>query len=59
MTRIAQLCRLHAERHYSWHRIVEATEAVYLDLIGGSRRPVGLPRSARAKPRLTVVKKTG
>jgi glycosyltransferase involved in cell wall biosynthesis len=56
---VAQRCRLHAERHYSWNRIVDATESVYLDLIGGRRPPVRLPKSARAKPRLTVVNKTG
>jgi glycosyltransferase involved in cell wall biosynthesis len=56
---MAQRSRLHAERHYSWNRIVEATEAVYLDLIGGRRSPARLPKSSRAKPRLTVVNKTG
>jgi glycosyltransferase involved in cell wall biosynthesis len=56
---VAQRCRVHAERHYSWNRIVDATEAVYLDLIGGRRHPVRLPKSVRTKPRLTVVNKTG
>ena len=56
---VAQRCRIHAERHYSWNRIVDATEAVYLDLIGGRRHPARLPRSVRTKPRLTVVNKTG
>lgn len=56
---IAEKCRLHAEHHYSWSRIVEATEAVYLDLIGGRRHSARLPKSARTKPHLSVVKKTG
>jgi glycosyltransferase involved in cell wall biosynthesis len=56
---VAQRCRIHAERHYSWNRIVDATEAVYLDLIGGRRHPARAPRSVRTKPRLTVVNKTG
>lgn len=54
---VAERCRRHAERHYSWSRIVDATEAVYLDLISGSPRAVRLPRPATRKPsRLTVVK---
>jgi glycosyltransferase involved in cell wall biosynthesis len=56
---VAQRCRLHAERQYSWNRIVEATEAVYLDLIGGRRTPQRQRRSARGRPRLKVVNKTG
>ena len=51
---VAQRCRLHAERHYSWNRIVEATEAVYLDLIGGGRPGTAksrLPRSSPGEPR--------
>jgi len=56
---VAERCRRHAERHYSWSRIVEATESVYLDLIGGGARPLKRPAAARKKreaPRLTVVK---
>ena len=56
---VAERCRRHAERHYSWTRIVEATEAVYLDLIGRRSKPLKLPASARRRresPRLTVVK---
>ncbi len=56
---VAERCRRHAERHYSWSRIVEATESVYLDLIGGGARPLKHPAAARKKreaPRLTVVK---
>ncbi len=54
---VAERCRRHAERHYSWSRIVDATEAVYLDLISGGPRPVRLPRSSTPEStRLTVVK---
>jgi glycosyltransferase involved in cell wall biosynthesis len=57
---VADRCRRHAERHYSWNRIVEATEAVYLDLIGGgaaARQASRRRRSRREKaPRLKVVK---
>ncbi len=53
---VAQRCRRHAEQHYSWNKITEATEAVYLDLLagggGGEREDV---LSAGQPPRLTVL----
>ncbi len=61
VTSIATRCRQHAEAHYSWSRIVEATEAVYLDLIGGTRRQTRAAQSQRRAESqgLTVVKKIG
>ncbi len=60
---IATKCRSHAETHYSWNRIVDATEAVYLDLISGGGKkavPVDVGRSRPAsRGRLTVIKKMG
>ncbi len=59
--RLAAKCRSHAENHYSWNRIVDATEAVYLDLISGTGKlapPAETPQPAGAK-RLTIVKKMG
>lgn len=54
---VAERCRRHAERHYSWNRIVEATEAVYLDLIGGRATPLRMPKPRRKdSPRLRVVR---
>jgi glycosyltransferase involved in cell wall biosynthesis len=54
---VAERCRRHAEKHYSWNRIVEATEAVYLDLIGGGPAPLKLPKQRREEsPRLRVVR---
>lgn len=35
VSEVATRCRAHAERYYSWDRITKATEAVYLDLLGG------------------------
>lgn len=32
---IAERCRKHAEQHFSWNKITEATEALYLDLLSG------------------------
>jgi glycosyltransferase involved in cell wall biosynthesis len=55
----ARRCRQHAEGHYSWPRIVDATEAVYLDLVGGGPRRAR-PVAAKKPPvPLTVVKKMG
>lgn len=56
---VARTCRGHAETHYSWNRIVEATEAVYLDLIsgGGSGSKIFVPGIEEVGKRLTVVKK--
>ncbi|MEZ4649177.1 MAG: glycosyltransferase family 4 protein [Candidatus Eisenbacteria bacterium] len=52
---VAQACKRHAEAHYSWNRIVEATEAVYLDLFAGDAR--GEPvTTRRTNPKLTLVK---
>jgi len=54
---VAEACRRHAEEHYSWNRIVDATEAVYLDLIAGKKAQAEvLPSEEPAKPKLTVVK---
>jgi len=55
--RVAQDCKRHAEAHYSWNKIVEATEAVYLDLFAGDARgePVQT-KPGRTSPKLTLVK---
>jgi glycosyltransferase involved in cell wall biosynthesis len=37
--RIARRCGAHARERFSWTKIVEATEAVYLDALRGRRRP--------------------
>ena len=57
----AERCKRHAEEHYSWNRIVEATEAVYLDLLAGKHAGAeGGPKSdefdEQGRPRLTLVK---
>jgi glycosyltransferase involved in cell wall biosynthesis len=52
---VARSCKLHAEEHYSWNRIVEATEAVYLDLFAGTS-PGGEPVEPEARPSLALVK---
>jgi glycosyltransferase involved in cell wall biosynthesis len=53
---VARACRHHAEEHYSWNRIVEATEAVYLDLFAGTRRGEEAAPESRTSPRLALVK---
>lgn len=47
---IAERCRRHAEQHYSWSKITQATEAVYLDLLGGEGQPKGRARVDAIKP---------
>ena len=57
---VARRCRQHAETHYSWNKIVEATEGVYLDLISGGGRQSRTPRiKPKTQQKLTIVKKTG
>jgi glycosyltransferase involved in cell wall biosynthesis len=57
---VAERCRKHAETHYSWSRIVDATEAVYLDLIGGggAGKNIVLPQREEAAKGLTLVKRS-
>ena len=52
---VARTCKAHAEEHYSWNRIVEATEAVYLDLFAGTS-PGGETVPTEAQPSLALVK---
>ncbi len=54
--RVAEACQRHAEAHYSWSRIVEATEAVYLDLFAGKPNKEAAPPDEEARPKLTLVK---
>lgn len=58
---VADRCRRHAEAHYSWNRIVEATEAVYLDLLAGKKATAEHDGDLgevdeQGRPRLTLVK---
>jgi glycosyltransferase involved in cell wall biosynthesis len=59
---VAARCRNHAEEHYSWNRIVDATEAVYLNLAAGNRRRRTASDGKREqgegsrRPRLSLVK---
>ncbi|MCA9729662.1 MAG: glycosyltransferase family 4 protein, partial [Candidatus Eisenbacteria bacterium] len=52
---VARSCKQHAEEHYSWNRIVEATEAVYLDLFAGTSRGKQATEET-GRPRLALVK---
>ncbi len=48
--RVARRCRTLAQERFSWPRIVEATEAVYLDALGEKRLPSSTPRGCRQSP---------
>ncbi|MBK8231442.1 MAG: glycosyltransferase family 4 protein [Candidatus Eisenbacteria bacterium] len=51
---VARRCRRHAEQHYSWAKITEATEAVYLDLLSGAGHDASQARP-EGQPKLTVL----
>ncbi len=58
---VAERCRVHGESHYSWARIVDATEAVYLDLLGGRSHRAGtatVPKEP-TKGKISLVEKSG